>query len=98
MIFTVTARSRVKRSSQNLRLFQSKVQQTRNMTHTIVPLFITTMSPFDYNAAEKCEKWLVKTKLWENRLLPKEGQHLNSTDSTSSGKRAPGDKCMNDVP
>lgn len=64
----------------------SKNQQTKIIFQYITSLFISAMSPFDYNAEDKPKKWKAKAEIQEKCLLLQVQRHFSPTENSSSSR------------
>lgn len=76
---------------------QTKIQQTRNMTHTIMTLFITTMRHYNYDTMDKSNKSNVKAEMQEKHWFLKVDCHFNFAETASSSKSVLGENAMKAV-
>lgn len=95
--FTFFTYSTVQKSSQHLHFVQTNIQQTRNITHEIVSLFITTEYPFEYDAMDKSKKQKVNAEVPEKHLLIKVNLYFNSADSASFSNILLAENAMRDI-
>lgn len=62
---------------------ETKIQQLKLISHSIMCLFISTTRTFDYNAGNKSEKMEAEDEMWEKRLFLKVERNFSLVESFS---------------
>lgn len=75
-------------------LLNTKIQQTKIVSHQNIALSIRTMRPSGYDAEQKSKMWEAKAEMREWRFLLKSGRHISQEKNSFSNQSVLGENSV----